>query len=132
MCFSGALFLDGGIELADRVFGQVLFDAGDELLQTWMSMPPHPLQVISKIMHGTLTIWFHGEVEISWETNKNDYFFPLLLYRPIYRTPDTNIFLVKVTNIFRKFSDISQSIHKDGFWQSLMYPLSAQLPQLDI
>ncbi len=28
--------------------------------------------------------------------------------------------LLKLHNIVFEFSDVSQSIHKDGFWQSLM------------
>ena len=40
----GALFLDGGIDLADRVFGEVLFDDDERLLNTWINLPRHPLQ----------------------------------------------------------------------------------------
>ena len=40
----GALFLDGGIDLADRVFGEVLFDDDEGLLHTWINLPRHPLQ----------------------------------------------------------------------------------------
>lgn len=46
-CFEalmGALFLDGGIEAADRVFGEVLFEDDSILLQVWQNYPPHPLQ----------------------------------------------------------------------------------------
>ncbi|KAL3872342.1 hypothetical protein ACJMK2_040272 [Sinanodonta woodiana] len=45
-CFEalmGALFIDGGIELADRVFSSTLFPESD-LLQTWTNLPQHPLQ----------------------------------------------------------------------------------------
>ena len=40
----GALFLDGGIDLADRVFGEVLFGDDEKLLNTWINLPRHPLQ----------------------------------------------------------------------------------------
>ena len=40
----GALFLDGGIDLADRVFGEVLFDDDERLMNTWINLPRHPLQ----------------------------------------------------------------------------------------
>ena len=56
-CFEalmGSLFLDGGIEVADRVFGQTLFKAEanneesskeeDILTQIWVNYPKHPLQ----------------------------------------------------------------------------------------
>ncbi|KAK2171819.1 hypothetical protein NP493_1022g00005 [Ridgeia piscesae] len=46
-CFEalmGALFLDGGIELADRVFGETLYDDNPKLLDIWSNLPPHPLQ----------------------------------------------------------------------------------------
>ncbi|XP_076346956.1 ribonuclease 3 drosha [Tachypleus tridentatus] len=45
-CFEalmGALFLDGNIEVADRVFSQTLFSE-PELLEVWVNYPPHPLQ----------------------------------------------------------------------------------------
>ena len=42
--FTGALFLDGGIEVADRIYGQTLFNDSDPLLQTWKELPLHPLQ----------------------------------------------------------------------------------------
>ncbi|XP_064616843.1 ribonuclease 3-like [Liolophura sinensis] len=45
-CFEalmGALFIDGGIKLVDRIFGQCLF--GDSsLYSVWMDLPKHPLQ----------------------------------------------------------------------------------------
>lgn len=41
---AGALYLDDGIELADRVYGEVLFDDDAALLLTWMNLPLHPLQ----------------------------------------------------------------------------------------
>nr|AMN88357.1 DROSHA [Mytilus galloprovincialis] len=46
-CFEalmGALFLDGGIEVTDRIFSNTLFGDSDELLQTWKEIPLHPLQ----------------------------------------------------------------------------------------
>ncbi|KAK3088622.1 hypothetical protein FSP39_021413 [Pinctada imbricata] len=45
-CFEalmGALFIDGGIELADRIFGTTLFEE-EHLLQVWRELPVHPLQ----------------------------------------------------------------------------------------
>lgn len=41
----GSLFLDGGIGVADRVFGEVLFKDTSELLHVWTYLPRHPLQV---------------------------------------------------------------------------------------
>ena len=35
--------LDGGLELADKVFSECLFDEPD-LLDTWTNLPDHPLQ----------------------------------------------------------------------------------------
>nr|AVK59456.1 Drosha-PA [Nezara viridula] len=46
-CFEalmGALFLDGGIEAADKVFGEVLFEDNKVLQNVWRNYPPHPLQ----------------------------------------------------------------------------------------
>ncbi|CAB0038163.1 unnamed protein product [Trichogramma brassicae] len=46
-CFEalmGALFLDGGIEVADRIFGEALFQNEDDMLNTWANYPKHPLQ----------------------------------------------------------------------------------------
>jgi len=45
MCVEGSLFLDGGITVADRVFGEVLFKDTAELLHVWTYLPRHPLQV---------------------------------------------------------------------------------------
>nr|SZF06515.1 Ribonuclease 3 [Psoroptes ovis] len=46
--FMGALFLDGGIEIADRIFSSTLFDGDDEqsklLHKIWIEYPPHPIQ----------------------------------------------------------------------------------------
>lgn len=45
-CFEavmGALFLDGGIEVADKVFSDTLFK-DSELLEVWVNLPLHPLQ----------------------------------------------------------------------------------------
>ena len=41
----GSLFLDGGISVADHVFGDVLFKDTPELLHVWTYLPQHPLQV---------------------------------------------------------------------------------------
>ncbi|XP_029037028.2 ribonuclease 3 [Osmia bicornis bicornis] len=46
-CFEalmGSLFLDGGIEVADRVFGETLFKDEDDLSKVWVNYPKHPLQ----------------------------------------------------------------------------------------
>ncbi|XP_012145927.1 ribonuclease 3 drosha [Megachile rotundata] len=46
-CFEalmGSLFLDGGIEVADRVFGETLFKDEDDLAKVWVNYPKHPLQ----------------------------------------------------------------------------------------
>ncbi|KAK5650502.1 hypothetical protein RI129_001531 [Pyrocoelia pectoralis] len=46
-CFEalmGALFLDGGIEVADKVFSKTLFKTDSDLLEVWMNLPRHPLQ----------------------------------------------------------------------------------------
>ncbi|XP_014481243.1 PREDICTED: ribonuclease 3 [Dinoponera quadriceps] len=46
-CFEalmGSLFLDGGIEVADRVFGETLFKDEENLCQVWVNYPRHPLQ----------------------------------------------------------------------------------------
>ncbi|XP_012275401.1 ribonuclease 3 [Orussus abietinus] len=46
-CFEalmGSLFLDGGIEVADRVFGETLFKDEDDLMKVWVNYPKHPLQ----------------------------------------------------------------------------------------
>ncbi|KAL6266209.1 hypothetical protein P5V15_003070 [Pogonomyrmex californicus] len=46
-CFEalmGSLFLDGGIEVADRVFGETLFKNEDDLAKVWVNYPRHPLQ----------------------------------------------------------------------------------------
>ena len=43
--FVGALYLDGGIDLAERVFGDVLFGDDAKLDPVWKNLPPHPLQV---------------------------------------------------------------------------------------
>lgn len=48
-CFEalmGALFLDGGIKVADKVFGEVFFKENEykDLLDVWVNYPPHPLQ----------------------------------------------------------------------------------------
>lgn len=45
-CFEalmGALFMDGGIELADTIFSKTLFEE-EKHLKTWQELPPHPLQ----------------------------------------------------------------------------------------
>jgi ribonuclease-3 len=38
------LYLDGGIELADRVFGETLFKGEDKYLNIWRDLPLHVLQ----------------------------------------------------------------------------------------
>lgn len=46
-CFEAlmaALFLDSGLEVADKVLSNVLFDDDDGLLQKWIDYPKHPLQ----------------------------------------------------------------------------------------
>lgn len=46
-CFEalmGALLLDGGIEMGDRVFAYALFQEDDNLRHIWVNYPPHPLQ----------------------------------------------------------------------------------------
>ncbi len=46
-CFEalmGALFLDGGISVADKVFSNTLFMDEKDLLDVWVNYPPHPLQ----------------------------------------------------------------------------------------
>lgn len=46
-CFEalmGALFLDGGIEVADKVFGLTLWKQEANLADVWMNYPLHPLQ----------------------------------------------------------------------------------------
>lgn len=46
-CFEalmGALFLDGGIEVADSVFGKTFYRESPELLDIWVNYPKHPLQ----------------------------------------------------------------------------------------
>ncbi|XP_059611847.1 ribonuclease 3 [Phlebotomus argentipes] len=46
-CFEalmGALLLDGGIEVADKVFASALFLEADDLKKIWENNPPHPLQ----------------------------------------------------------------------------------------
>ncbi|XP_052871222.1 ribonuclease 3-like, partial [Anopheles cruzii] len=47
-CFEalmGALLLDGGIEVADRVFAYALYGKDDPILHSvWVNYPPHPLQ----------------------------------------------------------------------------------------
>ncbi|XP_052221459.1 ribonuclease 3-like isoform X2 [Dreissena polymorpha] len=45
-CFEalmGALYLDGGIELPDRVFSDTLWKGEPELHEIWTNTPPHPL-----------------------------------------------------------------------------------------
>lgn len=46
-CFEalmGALFLDGGIDVADRVFGKTFYRDSPEYLDIWVNYPRHPLQ----------------------------------------------------------------------------------------
>ena len=47
-CFEalmGAIYLDGGIDEADRVFAFSLFGAEPDLHETWVKFNPHPLQM---------------------------------------------------------------------------------------
>ena len=47
-CFEAlmaALFLDAGLEVADKVLGNVLFDDNQDLLKRWFNYPKHPLQI---------------------------------------------------------------------------------------
>ena len=46
-CFEalmGAIFLDCGVELADKVFSDAMFGAEPDLFETWSDLPLHPLQ----------------------------------------------------------------------------------------
>lgn len=46
-CFEalmGALFLDGGLDVVDGIFGRTLFGDEDTCLRTWLDLPLHPLQ----------------------------------------------------------------------------------------
>lgn len=46
-CFEalmGALFLDGEIDMAGKVFSNTLFMSEKDLLHVWVNYPPHPLQ----------------------------------------------------------------------------------------
>jgi len=46
-CFEalmGAIFLDCGVELADKVFGDSMFGAEPDHFETWSELPLHPLQ----------------------------------------------------------------------------------------
>lgn len=44
MYLTGALFLDGGLEVVDHIFGRTLFEKDPTCLQTWLDLPLHPLQ----------------------------------------------------------------------------------------
>ena len=46
-CFEalmGAIFLDGGINVSDKVFGEAMFGSDSDLWETWRDLAPHPLQ----------------------------------------------------------------------------------------
>lgn len=47
----GSLFLDGGIDVADKVFGEALFKDEPAMLDVWVNVPLHPLQVCIIIMN---------------------------------------------------------------------------------
>ena len=57
VCVEGSLFLDGGIDVADGVFGEVLFKDTPQLLHVWTHLPRHPLQVAvaSRLFHSVST-----------------------------------------------------------------------------
>lgn len=42
--FKGALFLDGGLDVVDRIFAHTLFNDDENCLKAWMDLPLHPLQ----------------------------------------------------------------------------------------
>lgn len=47
-CFEalmGAIFLDGGVNVVDRVFGKTFYRNSPELLDIWVNYPKHPLQL---------------------------------------------------------------------------------------
>ena len=47
-CFEAliaAIFLDAGLEVADKVLSNALFDDNPELLRKWINYPKHPLQI---------------------------------------------------------------------------------------
>lgn len=47
-CFEAlmaALFLDSGLEIADKVLANVLFDENPDLLKKWINYPKHPIQL---------------------------------------------------------------------------------------
>ena len=52
----GSLFLDGGISVSDRVFGEVLFKDTTELLHVWTHLPQHPLQVQFVLMTADVSV----------------------------------------------------------------------------
>ena len=58
MCtIEGSLFLDGGVSVTDRVFGEVLFKDTPELLHVWSHLPRHPLQVALSVLTNSLCCW---------------------------------------------------------------------------
>ena len=79
----GALFLDGGIAVADLVFGEVLFKDTPELLHVWTYLPRHPLQVwhvlcsslmISGFIYWpvqTLSWWPGAWQRVEWHSCRN-------------------------------------------------------------
>ena len=62
VCYPGALYLDGGIEQAERVFGESLYDDNPELLDIWSNLPPHPLEAsiyTTRMLRGLRTFLFY-------------------------------------------------------------------------
>ena len=43
-CGTGALFLDGGLQVVEKIFGRTLFGDDNTCLRTWQELPLHPLQ----------------------------------------------------------------------------------------
>lgn len=56
----GALFLDGGVDVVDRVYGNALFlpDEESELNHVWFNLKKHPLQVSIKVFHFLVPLFY--------------------------------------------------------------------------